>query len=405
MLVIKGGLVITMDGDDIEDGIIQIDKDSGKIVAVGKDLTINDGDEVIEAAGKVIHPGYLDTHTHLGLHEEGIGWEGRDVNELTDPVTPQMRALDGVYMDDEGFRDALKAGITTVEVKPGSGNVIGGQCVTLKTWSPGPGRIVESAVLRAPSGMKAAFGENPKRVYSEQKKLPSTRMGTAAAFREAIIRTLNYIEKVTKAEPDKPFERDLKLESLALVLRGEIPFRIHSHRADDIMTVLRIRDEFGFPMVLEHCTEAWKVAEELVKRDIACSVGPLMTSRSKVELRDRTFRAPALLQKAGVKISICTDHPVIPIQHLVTQVIIAVRDGLDGREALKAVTINPAEMLGVADRVGSIAAGKDADIVIRDRHPLDITSQVEQVLISGKVVCSRRADALEHSPGDEYEIA
>ncbi len=405
MLVIKGGLVITMNGDDIEDGMIQIDKDSGKIVAIGKDLPVGEGDEVIDAAGKVIHPGYIDTHTHLGVHEEGIGWEGHDVNELTDPTTPQMRAIDGVYMNDEGFRDALKAGITTVEVKPGSGNVIGGLCVTLKTWSPGPGRIVDNAVLRSPSGMKAAFGENPKRVYGEQKKSPSTRMGVAAVFRDIIIQTLNYLEKQTKAEADKPFERNLKLESLALVLRGEIPFRIHSHRADDIMTVLRIRDEFGFPMVLEHCTEAWKVAEELVKRDIACSVGPLMTSRSKVELRDRTFRAPALLQKAGVKISICTDHPVIPIQHLVTQVIIAVRDGLDGRDALKAVTINAAEMLGVDARVGSLAPGKDADIVIRDRHPLDISSQVEQVLIGGQVVCRRYEDALERTPGDEYQIA
>ncbi len=187
-------------------------------------------------------------------------------------------------------------------------------------------------------------------------------------------------------------------------MRGEIPFRIHSHRADDIMTVLRIRDEFGFPMVLEHCTEAWKVADELVKRNIAASVGPLMTSRSKVELRDRTFRAPSLLQQAGVKVSICTDHPVIPIQHLVTQVILAVRDGMDGREALKAVTINPAEMLGVDERVGSIAPGKDADIVIRDRHPLDITSIVEQVLINGQVVCRRRENALDQTPGDEYEI-
>ncbi len=404
MLIIKGGLIITMNGDDIEGGMIQIDKESGKIVAVGKKLTVGKGDEVIDAAGKVIHPGYIDTHTHLGLHEESIGWEGRDVNEMTDPTTPQMRAIDGVYMGDEGFRDALKAGITTVEVKPGSGNVIGGLCVTLKTWSPGPGRIVDSAVLRSPSGMKAAFGENPKRVYGEQKKSPSTRMGVAATFRDIIIRTLNYLEKQTKAEPDKPFERDLKLESLALVLRGEIPFRIHSHRADDIMTVLRIRDEFGFPMVLEHCTEAWKVADELVKRNIAASVGPLMTSRSKVELRDRTFRAPSLLQQAGVKVSICTDHPVIPIQHLVTQVILAVRDGMDGREALKAVTINPAEMLGVDERVGSIAPGKDADIVIRDRHPLDITSIVEQVLINGQVVCRRRENALDQTPGDEYEI-
>ncbi len=405
MLVIKGGLLITMDGDDIEAGSIQIDPATGKIVAVGKDLPVAEGDEVIEAHGKFIHPGYIDTHTHAGIHEESTGNAGNDTNEMTDPIGPQHRALDATFMDDESFRDALKAGITTVLVTPGSGNLMGGQSVVLKTWTAGPGHIIDHAVLRAPAGIKCAFGENPKRVYGEQKKNPSTRLGNASLFRETLIRGLNYLEKVTKADSDKPFERDLRMESLALVLRGEIPFRIHCHRADDIMTVLRLRDEFGFGLVLEHGTEAWKVADELVKRGVAVSCGPLMTARSKVELKERSFRTPGLLVQAGVKISIMTDHPVVPIQHLVTQVCIAVREGMDAREALKAVTINAAEILGVEARVGSLTVGKDANIVVRDRHPLELDSLVEQVLMDGKVVCRRRPNALAQLPEQEYEIS
>ena len=378
MLAITGGRVLTITKGEIDGGTVLID--GGKIVAVGRGLAIPAEAEVVNATGKYVLPGLIDAHTHVGIAEEAQGWAGMDVNEMTDPATPHLRAIDAINPEDEGFRDALSGGVTAVMVAPGSANVIGGEVALVKCF----GRTVDQMVVRQPIGLKAALGENPKRVYGDQKKAPSTRMASAAVLREQLVKAQNYMDKEAHREADKPFERDLRLEGLARVLRREIPLRLHAHRADDIMTGIRIRDEFGFNMAIEHATEAYKVAGELAKRDIPVMVGPIMTARTKVELRDRTMRAPGLLARAGVKVSIITDHWVVPIHLLILSVILAAREGLDREEALRTVTINPAEAMGVADRLGSLEAGKDADVQIVSGHPLDAMAKVEKVYVGGR---------------------
>ncbi len=380
MLAITGGRILTANGREIAEGVVLID--NGKIVAVGRDEPVPEGVETIDARGKVITPGLIDAHTHLGLDEQGVGVAGDDGNESVEPITPQMRALDGINLEDIAFDDARKAGITTSEVKPGSGNIIGGQCVVIKH----AGLIVDKVALRSPSAVKAAMGENPKSVYRIQKKSPSTRMAIAALFREAFIKAETYLEKRSAAQRDNaPFERDLKLEALGLVLEKRIPMRIHAHRADDIMTALRLRDEFGFDMSVEHCTEGHKIAEELARRGVPAVVGPSMSGRYKVELRDKTFETPAVLAAAGVKVAITTDHPVVPIHQLVTAAILAIKHGLSSDLALKAITLHAAEILGVAERIGSLEAGKDADLVIWSGHPFDLLSRVELTMIDGNI--------------------
>jgi imidazolonepropionase-like amidohydrolase len=267
-------------------------------------------------------------------------------------------------------------------IAPGSGNVIGGQVVVMKTH----GRIIDEMVLRSPAGLKAALGENPKRVYGKKDKAPSTRMASAAVLRENFVKAQNYIAKEEQAKAEgKPFERDLRLEAVARVLRREMPLRLHAHRADDILTALRIRDEFGFDITIEHCTDGIRIADVLAKRGIPAMVGPNLTTRSKYELKDRTLETPAVLTKAGVKVAIITDHYIIPIQHLILSVMLAVRGGLSVEDALKCVTINPAEIMGIADRVGSIEAGKDADVQILSGHPLDVQSKAEKVYVGGEL--------------------
>jgi imidazolonepropionase-like amidohydrolase len=385
MLAITGGRILTANGHEIAEGVVLID--NGKIVAVGRDEPVPEGVETIDARGKVVTPGLIDAHTHLGLDEQGVGVAGDDGNESVEPITPQMRALDGINLEDIAFDDARKAGITASEVKPGSGNIIGGQCVVIKH----AGLIIDRAALRSPSAIKAAMGENPKNVYRIQKKSPSTRMAIAALFRESFIKAESYVERRSAAQRDgNPFERDLKLEALGLVLEKRIPMRIHAHRADDIMTALRLRDEFGFDMSVEHCTEGHKIAEELARRGVPAVVGPSMSGRYKVELRDKTFETPAILAAAGVKVAITTDHPVVPIHQLVTAAILAIKHGLSSDLALKAITLHAAEILGVAERIGSLEAGKDADVVIWSGHPFDLLSQVELTMIDGQVVYQER---------------
>jgi imidazolonepropionase-like amidohydrolase len=381
MIAITGGRIVTASGPDIAEGIVLID--AGKIIAVGRDEPVPEGVEVIEARGRVITPGLIDAHTHLGLDEQGVGAAGDDTNESVDPIAPHLRALDGINLEDIAFDDARKAGVTASEVKPGSGNVIGGQCVVIKHT----GIIVDKAALRVPSAIKAAMGENPKFNYRKEKKSPSTRMATAALFRDIFSRAQTYLEKRRAAlEAGNPFERDLKLEAIGLVLEKHIPMRIHAHRADDIMTALRLRDEFGFEMSLEHCTEGHKIAEELARRGVPAVVGPSMSGRYKVELRDKTFETPAILAAAGVKVAITTDHPVVPIHQLMTAAILAVKNGLSTDLALKALTLHPAEILGVAERVGSLDAGKDADLVIWSGDPFDLRSRVLLTMIDGQAV-------------------
>jgi imidazolonepropionase-like amidohydrolase len=304
-------------------------------------------------------------------------------------VTAQVRALDAINPADLGFRDAITGGVLAVNVNPGSGNPIGGQTAALKCW----GRTVDEMLLRAPSGLKSALGENPKRVYGDQHKTPSTRLGTAAVIRGALVEAANYLQRIDaeRRKPEderKPVDRDLKLEALGLVLQRQIPWRQHCHRADDIATAIRIADEFGYLLVIDHGTEAHLLADVLAARDIPVIIGPLLTSRSKVELRNRSLANPGRLARAGVTIAITTDHPVVPIHFLAHQAALSVKEGLDAGTALRALTINPARIAGIDDRLGSIEAGKDADLVIWSGDPLDVLSRVEHALIGGTEVYS-----------------
>jgi len=381
-VAIVGGRVIPIAGQPVDAGTVLIA--DGKIVAVGAEVSVPDGARVIDATGSWVLPGFIEAHGHVGVSEEAQGWAGQDTNEMTDPVTAQVRAIDAINPADLGFRDAISGGVLAVNVNPGSGNPIGGQTVALKCW----GRTVDEMVLREPSGMKSALGENPKRVYSEQHKTPSTRLGTAAVIRGALVDAANYLERLDSEQrkpEDKrePVDRDLKLEALGKVLRREIPWRQHCHRADDIATAIRIADEFGYDLVIDHGTEAYLLADIIAARGTPVIIGPLLTSRSKVELANRSMANPGRLARAGVTIAITTDHPVVPINFLAHQAALAVKDGLDRRVALEALTINPARIAGIDGRLGSIEVGKDADLVIWSGDPLDVLSRVQRALIEG----------------------
>jgi len=381
-VAIVGGRVVPIVGAEIDVGTVLIE--NGKISAVGRSVAVPDGVRVVDAAGSWVLPGFIEAHGHVGVSEEAEGWAGQDTNEMTEPVTAHVRAIDAINPADLGFRDAISGGVLAVNVNPGSGNPIGGQSVALKCW----GRTVDEMALRQPSGMKAALGENPKRVYGEQKKTPSTRLGTAAVIRGALVDAANYLQRIDaeQAKPEaerKPVDRDLKLEALGKVLRREIPWRQHCHRADDIATAIRIADEFGYDLVIDHGTEAHLLADIIAARGIPVIIGPLFTSRSKVELRNRSLANPGRLARAGVTIAITTDHPVVPINFLVHQASLAVKDGLDRDTALAALTINPARIAGVDARLGSIEPGKDADLVLWSGDPLDVLSRAERAFMDG----------------------
>jgi imidazolonepropionase-like amidohydrolase len=381
MKAVINGKIFTMAGEVIEKGVILVE--DGKIKEVGKEITIPAGVEIIDVEGKVVFPGMIDAHTHVGIGEDGLGWEGRDYNEMTDPITPHLRAIDAINPQDEGIINACKNGITTVMTGPGSANVLGGESVAIKTY----GKTVDEMIIKNPVGIKAAFGENPKRVYTEKKTSPNTRMAIAALMREALIKAQDYLlEKENKASKGELFKRDLRMESLVRVLKKEIPLKAHAHRADDIMTILRIAREFDINVTLEHCTEGHKIAEEIARTGFPAIIGPTLTGKTKVELKDRTFSTPGILAAAGVKVALMSDHPVIPTENLPVYAALAVKEGMAEEEALKAITINPAEILGIADRVGSIEPGKDADLVVFSGHPLDIKSRVEMVFVYGENV-------------------
>ncbi len=355
----------------------------GRIAELGASVEHPPGHEVIDAEGGWVLPGLVDAHVHLGVHEEGEGWAGADVNETTDPVTAAARALDAINPADIGFADARAAGITAVNVNPGSANPIGGLAVAIKTQ----GRIVDEMILRSPSGLKAALGENPKRIYGERKQTPNTRLGVAMTIRKAFTEARQWQAKDPAERP-----ADLVSEALAMVLKREIPWRQHCHRADDIATALRIADEFGYDLVLDHGTEAYKIADLIAERNIPVLYGPMIVSRSKVEVRDRSPKAPGILSRAGVRVSIITDHPVVPIEFLIHQAALAVREGMDPTEALKAVTLNPAEVLGVSDRIGSLEPGKDADLALWSGDPLDTRNRVLRTWIDGEQVYAHAED-------------
>ncbi|MCR4443083.1 MAG: amidohydrolase [Peptococcaceae bacterium] len=376
--------IYTMNGKVLEKGSILWA--GGKIIAVGEGLKIPAGAAVTDLGGKTVVPGFIDAHTHLGILEEIYQEEGDDLNEATEPVTPEMRALDAVNPNDRGFRDAVQGGVTTVMTGPGSSNVVGGTVLVMKT----AGRNLQEMVLIPQAGLKVAFGENPKRTYAEQKKMPVTRMGIAALLRQAFVDAQVYAAKKEKSTKDgEVLERDLGMETMLRVLNREMPLRAHAHRADDIMTALRIAGEFGLEIVLEHGTEAHKLVPELLEQGVPVVLGPSFSNRSKVELAEMSWRTAAKLNEAGVLVALTTDHSVTPVQYLPVCAAMAVRNGMDEMEALKAITINPARILKLDHRLGSLAAGKDADMVVISGHPLDWRSRVEMVYIDGKLVYER----------------
>ena len=359
----------------------------GKIQAVGPDLPVPAGYTVIDADGATLVPGFIDAHCHVGLWEEGLKFEGDDGNEMTDPVTPHMRALDGINPEDMGFEDARSAGVTTVFVLPGSANVVGGQPVCLKT----AGLSIDTMAIRQPAGLKVAFGENPKRVYHSKNKMPSTRMGIAALMRQSFVDAQNYARKVDRAkEAGEPGpDRDLRMEAIALSLARRVPMRAHAHRADDILTAIRIAEEFNLDLVVEHCTEGHKLAPLLAEKGVRAVVGPSMSCRSKVELRERNYETAAIVQQAGVMVAIMTDHPVVPVHHLALCAALAAKAGMGREAALEAITLNAARICGVAHRVGSLEVGKDADMVLLSGHPFDLETNVLTTWIDGAVVYQR----------------
>ncbi|MGD2040352.1 MAG: amidohydrolase [Anaerolineae bacterium] len=375
MLAITNGQLITISHGTIPGGTVLIDK--GRFLAVGSGLRVPRGTRILDAAGCHVYPGLVDAHGHHGVYAEMSGPEGADGNEMTDPITPHVRALDSLNWFDPGFDDAVSNGVTTVNVLPGSANVIGGQGIVVKTWGREPG----ARILREPSGLKMALGENPKRVYGGKKKTPATRLGNAALMREAFAKARNYQRLRAQGKAD----RDLRWEILGDVLDGKFPARCHAHRADDILTAIRISREFGFPLTIEHCTEGHRVAEQLAEAGVMCTLGPLLTGKSKQELNNRSLEAAPALERAGVIFGFTTDHPVIPTYSLPLCAAYAVGAGMSREGALRALTLDAARVVGLEHRLGSLTAGKDADCFIADGDLLDPRSRVLTTLVDGHV--------------------
>ena len=380
MLLIKNGYIKPMVGEDIPCGCVLVG-DDGKIVAVAAELEAPQGCTVIDAQGRLVTPGCVDAHCHIGLDNEGMGWEGRDYNEIIDPLTPHMRAIDSINPQDEAFHNAIEYGVTTACTGPGSANVVGGTFVAIKLV----GKRVDDMIVKHPLAMKCAFGENPKRCYGQGlKKSPTTRMATAALLREILFKTQRYMRD---KEDGKNPGFDMKLEAMIPVLKKEIPLKAHAHRADDIFTAIRIAREFDVDITLDHCTDGALIAEELAQEKLPAFVGPTLGGKSKIELRNKSFTTPAALYAAGVPISIITDAPVIPLQNLPMCAGLAANAGLPMEEAWKAITINPARQTGIGDRVGSLEPGKDGDVVIWEADPLTIVGAGAWItVVDGKVV-------------------
>ncbi len=382
MLFIKNGTINTITNGMINGDILIED---GKIIEIGNNIVVPLDAEVIDAQGNLVLPGFIDAHTHLGLWEDGMGFEGADGNEETDPITPHLNPIDGINPMDRSFEEARNGGITAVCSTPGSANVMGGQCIAIKTF----GRRIDKMVIKNPVASKIAFGENPKSCYGQEDKAPQTRMAIAAMMRETLKEAEEYLDALLLHEEDDENEKpdyDMKMESLLPVLRRDIPFKVHAHRADDIFTAIRIGKEFNLKLTLDHCTEGHLIVEDLVEEGYPVVVGPSLSERSKIELRNLTFDTAGILSNAGMDVCLMTDHPVIPVHYLPICAAIAVKHGMKEDKALESITINPAKVLGISDRVGSIEIGKDADIVIWDNNPLEIQSNVLYTIIDGKIV-------------------
>ncbi len=379
---ITGAHVVPVTAPAFDGGAVVVE--DGKITAIGPDVTPPDGVPVVDAAGAWLVPGFVEAHGHVGIHEEANGEAGNDTNEMTGPNMAGVRAIDAVDIQDEGFRDALAGGVTSIVVKPGSGNPIGGQTVAIKTWG---GRTIDEQLISDAVSVKSALGENPKRVYGGKGQTPSTRLGVAKIIRDAFVEAQNYrAARDAAAAKGEPFARDLTKETLVRVLDGELAWDQHTHRHDDIATAIRLAEEFGYRLVVNHGTEAHKIADVLAEKGIPVIYGPLFTSRSKVELRDRGIPNLATIAAAGVRVAITTDAPVVPINMLVDQATAAVKEGLPWQTALEALTVNPAEILGFGDRVGRLEVGRDADLVLWDGDPLAATSRATRVWIEGAQV-------------------
>ena len=383
MLVIKNARLLTMTENGSFVGDIRID--GGKIAEIAQNIDTT-GCDVFNAEGMYAMPGIIDAHSHIGMWEDGMGREGSDGNEATNPVTPEMRSIDGINPFDRCFKEAVACGVTTAVTGPGSANVVGGTFVAMKLY----GRSMDEMILKFPVAMKAAFGENPKRVYGD-KATPATRMAIAAILRKALAGALDYAKKIENAkdDPSKMPERDLGKEALLPVIRRELPLKIHCHRADDILTAIRIAKEFNVRFTLDHCTEGYLIPD-LLKETIeetgaGIIIGPLLTDRSKIELRNVSFSAPKALYDAGIDFAMMTDHPVIPEQYLPVCAALAVREGLPEDAALRSITINAARITGIDDRVGSLEVGKDADIAVFSGHPLDFRSRCVLCTVDGQV--------------------
>jgi imidazolonepropionase-like amidohydrolase len=388
MIAIVGGTIIPVTKKIIRDGVVLVK--GNKIASVGKSIKIPDKAAVLSAKGHFVLPGLIDAHTHLGIHEVGIREEGWDYNEITEPVSAQLRAIDAINPLERGFQYARCGGVTTVGVAPGSATPIGGTVVAIKT----AGSVIDDMVIKNPVGVKAALGENPKRVGREFKRAPFTRMSTAAYVRSMLVKAQNYLNDLqwAKSKKKKVPDRDLAIESFIPVLKKEIPLRVHAHRADDIATAIRIAEEFDIKIVIEHGTEAHKIAEWLAHKNIPVVAGPTIGTPTKVETQARSFKTLRMLKQAGILFSITTDHPFNAIHYLLLGAMLAVKEGLDEQSALQAITINPARILGLDDRVGSLEPGRDADIVIFSGDPFDARSRVLKTLINGEIVFDAETD-------------
>lgn len=389
MILIENATVWTMTGPPIAGGSVLVRE--GKIAAVGRDIALRDTQDLqrIDAAGGWVLPGLVEAHCHIGISEERVGGVGDDCNELVTPLTPSLRAVDAVNPMDSAFHNALAAGITTVMTGPGSANVVGGQFVALKTH----GRNVAEMVLRQSAALKVAFGENPKTNYGGKGNAPATRMAIAAMLREALNKARDYLnEKQAAQKAGRSFKVDYQQEAYLPVLRGEIPLKAHVHRADDILTAIRIAKEFGLKMTLDHCTEGHLIAREVAASGFPAIVGPSLASRSKVEVENLDFKTAGVLRKAGVEVAICSDHPVTLIQYLPIYAGLAAREGLGQAGALRAITAGAARILGVDHRVGTLQAGKDADIAIFSGNPLETATCTLYTLVNGQVVYDRARD-------------
>ena len=385
MLFIKNGVINTVTNGIIHGDILI---ENGKIIEIGTNISVSQDVQVIDANSNQVYPGFIDAHTHLGLWEDGMGFEGADGNEETDPITPHLNPIDGINPMERSFEEARNGGITSVCSTPGSANVMGGQCIAIKTV----GRRIDKMVIKNPVASKIAFGENPKSCYGQEEKAPQTRMAIAAMLRETLKEAEQYLDAILMHEEDDENEKpdyDIKMESLLPVLRREIPFKVHAHRADDMFTAIRIAKEFNLRLTLDHCTEGHLIVEDLVEEGYPVVVGPSLSERSKIELRNLTFDTAGILSNAGMNVSLTTDHPVVPLHYLPMCAGIAVKHGMMYEKAIEAITINAAKLLGIEERVGSLEIGKDADIVIWDNDPLEIQSNVLYTIIDGKVVYSK----------------